>query len=328
MDNSQTFWRDRAVFVTGATGLLGGHLTKRLLENGARVIVLTRDWQPETIFARENLAARATLVHGDVRDAELLKRTLAEYEIETVFHLAAQTLVGVADADPATTFEVNIAASWRLFEAARTLPKPPQIVLASSDKAYGEHEILPYREDARLEGRQPYAVSKSCADLIAQSYGATYDLPIAITRCGNLFGAGDLNWNRIVPGTIRSALRGERPMIRSDGSHLRDYLYVGDGVNAYLAMGEALAKNPKLAGEAFNFGPNAPLSVLELVKAILRACGREDLTPDVRNEAKNEILNQSLDASKAREMLGWTPQWELEAGLKETVEWYREFLKV
>ncbi len=323
----ENFWRDRAVFITGATGLLGGHLTRRLLELGANITVLTRDWQTQTIFARENLSSRVTLVHGDVRDGDLLQRTLAEYEIETVFHLAAQTLVGVANADPATTFEVNIAASWRLFEAARRLPRVPQIVLASSDKAYGEHEILPYREDARLEGRQPYAVSKSCADLIAQTYAATYSLPVAITRCGNLFGGGDLNWNRLVPGTIRSVLRGERPVIRSDGSHLRDYLYIQDGVSGYLAIGEALANNPPLAGEAFNFGHNAPVSVLELVTAISAACGRGDLTPEVRNEAKNEILNQSLDASKAREMLGWAPQWGLEEGLRETVGWYREFLE-
>jgi CDP-glucose 4,6-dehydratase len=322
----ENFWRDRTVFITGATGLLGGHLTSRLLELGASIVALTRDWRPETVFARDGLAARVTLVHGDICDGDLLKRILAEYEVQTVFHLAAQTLVGPANADPATTFEVNIAGSWRLFEAARSLPKPPQIVLASSDKAYGEHEVLPYREDARLEGRQPYAVSKSCADLIAQTYAATYALPVAITRCGNFYGGGDLNWNRIVPGTIRSAFRGERPLIRSDGSHLRDYIYVKDGVSAYLALGEALAKNPDLAGEAFNFGHNAPVSVLELVKSILKACDREDLTPDVRNEAKHEILNQSLDASKAREVLGWTPQYGIDTGLRETVGWYRDFL--
>ncbi|HEX8464359.1 MAG TPA: GDP-mannose 4,6-dehydratase [Abditibacterium sp.] len=323
--NDYTFWRDRAVFITGASGLLGGHLTARLIELGANITVLTRDWRPETVFARDQLFSRVTSVHGDIRDTDLLQRILSEYEIETVFHLAAQTLVGPANADPLTTFETNIAGSWRLFEAARIMPNPPQIILASSDKAYGEQETLPYREDARLEGRQPYAVSKSCADLIAQTYAATYGLPVAITRCGNFYGGGDLNWNRIVPGTIRSAFRGQRPVIRSDGSHLRDYIYVLDGVSAYLAMGEALAQNPKLAGEAFNFGHNAPVSVLELVKAVLKACDREDLTPDVRNEAKNEILNQSLDATKAREMLNWTPKFELEDGLRETVKWYREF---
>lgn len=326
MTNSP-FWRDRTVFVTGATGLLGGPLTRALLERGARVVALVRDWQPATPFAREGLAARVTLVRGDARDGELLRRTLAEYEIETVFHLAAQTLVGPANADPLTTFETNIAATWRLLEAARSLPKSPQILLASSDKAYGEAEELPYRESARLEGRQPYAVSKSCADLIAQTYVATYDLPVAITRSGNFYGPGDLNWNRIVPGTIRAALRGQRPVIRSDGSHLRDYIYVQDGVSAYLSLAQALAENGNLKGQAFNFGHNAPVSVLELVRAILKACDREDLTPDVRGEAKHEISNQSLDASKAREVLGWTPQWNLEAGLRETVKWYREFLE-
>lgn len=320
------FWRDRNVFITGATGLLGGHLTTDLIARGANIIALTRDWRPETVFARDNLAAHVTLVHGDVCDGDLMRRILAEYEVQTVFHLAAQTLVGPANADPATTFEVNIAGSWRLFEAARLMPKPPGIVLASSDKAYGEQEVLPYREDARLEGRQPYAVSKSCADLIAQTYAATYGLPVAITRCGNFYGGGDLNWNRIVPGTIRSAFRGERPIIRSDGSHLRDYIYVKDGVSAYLAIGEALAQRPELAGEAFNFGHNAPVSVLELVKAILKACDREDLTPDVRNEAKHEIINQSLDATKAAEVLGWKSGYGLDQGLRETVEWYRQFL--
>ena len=320
------FWRARRVFVTGATGLIGGHLTRALLDLGADVVALTRDWVPQTLFAREGLAARVSVVHGDCTDFDLLKRALAEYEIQTVFHLAAQTLVGVANADPLATLETNVAGTYRLLEAARQLPRAPDIVLASSDKAYGEVETLPYTEGTRLEGRQPYAVSKSCADLIAQAYAATYALPVAITRCGNFYGPGDLNWNRIVPGTIRSALSGERPIIRSDGKHLRDYIYATDGVSAYLTLAQALSGRPELRGAAFNFGSNAPVSVLELVEQILRACERQDLAPDVRNEAKNEIVNQSLDASRARAELGWEAQFGLARGLEETVSWYREFV--
>ena len=320
------FWRDRRVFVTGATGLIGGHLTAKLLESGADVVALTRDWTPHSLFARDGLGARVRVVHGDCIDFTLLKRALAEYEIQTVFHLAAQALVGVADADPLTTLEVNVAGTYRLLEAARQLPNSPDIVLASSDKAYGEAETLPYTESTRLEGRQPYAVSKSCADLIAQSYAQTYDLPVAITRCGNFYGPGDLNWNRIVPGTIRSALQGETPIIRSDGKHQRDYIYAADGVSAYLTLAQAIATRPELRGQAFNFGSNAPVSVLKLVEQILAACGRADLTPQVTNQARGEIVNQSLDATKAGRELGWRAEFDLERGLAETVKWYRGVL--
>ena len=321
-----SFWRDRRVFITGATGLIGGHLTARLLELGADVVALTRDWVPHSLFAREELGARVTVVKGDCTDFDLLKRALAEYEIQTVFHLAAQTLVGVANANPLTTLEVNIAGTYRLLEAARQLPNAPDIILASSDKAYGEVETLPYTEETRLEGRQPYAVSKSCADLIAQAYAQTYDLPVAITRCGNFYGPGDLNWNRIVPGTIRSALQGETPIIRSDGKHQRDYIYATDGVSAYLTLAQALSERPELRGAAFNFGSNAPISVLELVEQILAACGRADLTPQVLNQARNEIVNQSLDATKAQRELGWRAEFGIERGLAETVNWYRGIL--
>jgi CDP-glucose 4,6-dehydratase len=324
---SGSFWRDRNVFITGATGLIGRQLTAKLIDLGSNVVALSRDWRPQNVSGNAGLLARITLVKGDVSDGRLLERILAEYEVGTVFHLAAQALVGAANADPIATFQTNIAGSWRLFEAARLLPNLPQIIFASSDMAYGENEPLPYREEARLEGRQPYAVSKSCADLIAQSYARAFSLPIAITRFGNFYGGGDLNWNRIVPGTIHSALCGDRPVLRSDGSNLREYIYVKDGVRAYLTLAEALANNSALAGEAFNFGHNAPVSVLEMVKAVLTASGREDLTPDVRSESKNEIRSQSLDSSKAREVLGWTPEYDLERGLAETVEWYREYLQ-
>ncbi len=321
-----SFWRDRPVLLTGATGLLGGHLGRALLGSGALVVALVRDANPRSQWVREGLGNRAIEVRGDCRDEALLRRTLSEYEVDTVFHLAAQTLVGPANLDPTTTFETNIAGTWRLLEACRGLPHVRQILLASSDKAYGEQETLPYVEGARLEGRQPYAVSKSCADLIAQTFFATYGTPVSITRSGNFYGPGDLNWNRVVPGTIRSVLRGQTPVIRSDGKSLRDYIFIEDGVSAYLQLAEQMEQNRALCGEAFNFGHNAPVSVLDLVNQITLACGREDLKPTVLNEAKNEIKDQSLDATKAREELGWKPRWNLEEGLQETVKWYRELL--
>ncbi len=320
------FWRDRPVMLTGATGLLGGHLGRALLDAGATVVALVRDANPHSQWVGEGLGRRAIEVRGDCRDESLLRRSLAEYEVNTVFHLAAQTLVGPANLDPTTTFETNIGGTWRLLEACRTLPHVRQIILASSDKAYGEQEQLPYTESARLEGRQPYAVSKSCADLIAQTYFATYGTPVAVTRCGNFYGPGDLNWNRIVPGTIRSVLRGQTPVIRSDGKSLRDYIYVADGVSAYVSLAEQMAQKRELAGQAFNFGHNAPVSVADLVRQITLACGRADLEPKILNEAPNEIKDQSLDASKAHAELGWTPEWSLARGLGESVAWYRELL--
>lgn len=319
------FWLDRPTLVTGATGLLGGWLVQRLLEQGADMVCLTRDWVPLCELEKAGYMSRVKLAHGDICDQAVLERVLSEYEIDTVFHLAAQTIVGVANRNPVATFESNIRGTWLMLEACRRAPTVKQILIASSDKAYGEQEKLPYTEETRLEGQHPYAVSKSCADLIAQTYAVTYGSPVAITRCGNFYGGGDLNWNRIVPGTIRSALRGERPVIRSDGKSERDYLYVEDGVSAYLTLAEALANRRDLAGQAFNFGQNQPVTVLELVQLILKHCGRADLQPEVRGEATNEIPSQYLDYTKAREVLGWTPQFGLDDGLRHTVGWYRGF---
>jgi CDP-glucose 4,6-dehydratase len=260
-----------------------------------------------------------------VRDQALLERVLGEYEIDTVIHLAAQTLVPVANRNPVATFETNIAGTWALLEACRRSPKVKQIILASSDKAYGEAEKLPYDESTPLCGRHPYDVSKSCADLIAQSYAETYGSPVAITRCGNFYGPGDLNWNRIVPGTIRSVMRDERPIIRSDGKHIRDYFYVEDGAAAYLLLAEQLAANPNLRGEAFNFSNETQVSVLDLVHRLLDLMG-SPLEPDVRNEASHEIRHQSLSAAKARRELGWQPLYTLDEGLRKTIPWYTEFL--
>jgi CDP-glucose 4,6-dehydratase len=319
-----SFWQDRPVLVTGATGLVGGWLVRRLLNLGAEIVCLVRDWIPQSELINSRLIEQVKVVRGDVRDQELLERTLGEYEIISVFHLAAQTTVGVANRNPVSTFDVNIRGTWALLEACRRSPRVQQIVMASSDKAYGDQPVLPYNERTPLQGQHPYDVSKSCADLIGQTYAKTYGLPVAITRCGNFYGGGDLNWNRIVPGTIRSILRGERPVIRSDGSYVRDYFYVEDGAAAYTLLLEHLAAWPELRGEAFNFSNELRISVLELVHKILAMTG-SDLEPDVRNEASNEIKSQYLDATKAREMLDWSPSFTLETGLQSTVEWYRRY---
>lgn len=319
------FWRDRPVLVTGATGLVGGWLVRALVGSGADVICLVRDWVPQSELVRSRVIEQVKVVRGDVRDQPLLERILGEYEVRTVFHLAAQTIVGIANRNPVSTFESNVQGTWSLLEACRRSPLVGQIVLASSDKAYGDQEELPYEEGTPLQGRHPYDVSKSCADLIAQSYARTYGLPVAITRCGNFYGGGDLNWNRIVPGTIRSVLRGERPIVRSDGQYVRDYFYVEDGAAAYMQLAEQLAADSTLAGEAFNFSNGAPITVSDLVERIL-VLMESDLEPDVRNEATNEIRRQYLSSAKARARLNWSPRFDLDAGLRRTIDWYRGFL--
>lgn len=316
------FWQDKRVFVTGCTGILGSWLTRALVDRGADVVGLVYDENPRSELARSGYLGRITVAHGSVTDFALMERLLHEFEIELVFHLAAQALVTVANRDPLSTLETNVRGTWNVLEAVRRPGKVRRLVIASSDKAYGDQESLPYKEEAPLMGRHPYDVSKSCADLIALSYGHTYGLPVAITRCGNIFGGGDLHWDRIVPGTIRSALRGERPIIRSDGSFRRDYIYVKDVVSGYLLLAEKM-DNPSIRGQAYNFGHDRPLTVLEIVREILDACGRTDLEPVILNEAKDEIRDQYLDSSKARKLLGWKPAYSLRDALAETVEWYR-----
>lgn len=318
------FWQDRPVLVTGATGLLGGWLVRRLLELDADVICLVRDWVPQSELVHAGTIKRVKVVRGNVSDQALLERALGEYEIDTVIHLAAQTIVQTANRHPISTFEANIAGTWAVLEACRRSSMVKQIVVASSDKAYGDHEMLPYNEKTPLRGRHPYDVSKSCADLIAQSYATTYGLPVGITRCGNFYGGGDLNWNRIVPGTIRSVLRSQRPIIRSDGNYIRDYFYVEDGAEATLLLAERLAAQPELRGEAFNFSNEIQVPVLDMVQLILKRMNSH-LTPDIRNEASNEIRHQYLSAKKARRMLDWSPLFMLEDGLDRTIAWYKEF---
>jgi len=320
------FWLDRPVFVTGATGLVGSWLVRSLAEAGADLVCLVRDWVPQSDLVRSALIERVKVVRGDVCDQALLERTLGEYEVDTVFHLAAQTIVSIANRNPLSTFESNVKGTWCLLEACRRSPRVKEVMVASSDKAYGDHDRLPYDESTALRGRHPYDVSKSCADLLAHAYAATYDLPVAVTRCGNFYGGGDLNWNRIVPGTIRSILRGQRPVIRSDGQFVRDYFYVKDGAAAYILLAEKMAVDPRFKGEAFNFSNEIQVTVLELVKRITALMG-SDLIPDVRNEVSNEIHHQYLSAAKARNMLGWSPLYELDKGLVETIEWYRAYFK-
>jgi len=325
LQTDKDFWRDRSTFVTGATGLVGGWLVKSLVAAGADVVCLVRDWVPDCEMIRSGHLDKVKVVRGDIADQELLERALGEHEVDTVIHLAAQTIVGIANRNPVSTFEANIAGTWRLLEACRRSPRVKQIVIASSDKAYGDQPILPYDETTPLQGQHPYDVSKSCADLISYTYAKSYDLPVTITRCGNFYGGGDLNWNRIVPGTVRSILRGQAPVIRSDGSFIRDYFYVEDGAAAYMLLAENMAKNPGLRGEAFNFSNELQVTVLDLTHKILDLMG-SDLEPEVRNEASNEIKHQYLSAAKARRMLDWEPLFTLESGLEKTIRWYTEFL--
>ncbi|MEQ9559480.1 MAG: GDP-mannose 4,6-dehydratase [Rhodospirillales bacterium] len=322
-----TFWRDRPTLVTGASGLVGSWLVKRLLEKNAQVICLVRDWVPGSELIRSGDLQRSTVVNGDVTDHEALERIIGEYEIDTVFHLAAQTIVGIANRNPLSTFESNIKGTWSLLEACRRSPTVKQIVIASSDKAYGDHETLPYDENMPLQGMHPYDVSKSCADLIATTYANTFDLPVVVTRCGNFFGGGDLNWNRIVPGTIRSILRGDAPVIRSDGKYIRDYFYVEDGADAYMLVAEKLAENRELAGEAFNFSNELQLTVLDIVDMIRTRMG-SNLEPVVLNQTSNEIKHQYLSAEKARRVLGWQPTSDMESSIDRTIEWYRDHLEI
>jgi CDP-glucose 4,6-dehydratase len=318
------FWLDRPTFVTGGTGLVGSWLVQRLVDAGADVVCLVRDWVPQSELVREGLIEQVKVVRGDIRDRDTLERILGEYEVDTVIHLAAQTIVTIANRNPISTFETNIAGTWNLLEACRRSPKVKQIVVASSDKAYGDQEVLPYDENTPLQGEHPYDVSKSAADLIAHTYAKSFDLPVVITRCGNFYGGGDLNWNRIIPGTIRSILRDQGPVIRSDGEYIRDYFYVEDGAAAYMLLAEQLAAKSELKGQAFNFSNEIQVTVSQIVERILELMDSH-LQPDVRNEVSNEIRHQYLSATKARQMLGWTPLFSLETGLQKTIDWYREF---
>ena len=319
------FWKARAVFITGCTGFLGYWLTERLLQEGATIVGLVRDSVPQSSFFRFKLAERITVVRGEVENYPLLERILNEYEIDTVFHLAAQPIVGTANRVSLSTFETNIKGTWNLLEACRrSHPLVKRIIVASSDKAYGTQEKLPYTEESPLRGAHPYDVSKTCADLIASSFFTTYQLPIAVTRCGNFYGGGDLNFNRLVCGTIRSVLQGEPVIIRSDGTPRRDYIYIKDAVSAYTALAERI-EDLTLFGEAFNFSGGKPLSVLDVTNKILELMDKKGHPLEVLNQSSGEIKDQYLSIQKALRILDWHPRHSLEEGLRETIAWYRNF---
>ncbi|HVR87520.1 MAG TPA: NAD-dependent epimerase/dehydratase family protein [Planctomycetota bacterium] len=305
------------VLVTGATGILGGWLTQTLVRRGDKVACLVRDEVPDSNFVKLGLDRQVTTVRGSLESYEDVARAVNEYEAELVYHLAAQAIVTVGNRDPLSTFEANIKGSWNVLEVCRRHKPLKRLLFASSDKAYGDLETLPYTEEMPLRGSHPYDASKSCADLLAQSYLHTYKLPVAIVRCGNLYGGGDLNFNRIIPGTIQSVLHRKPPIIRSDGTPLRDYLYVDDAVSAYLALADSEEVG------AFNFGTETPTAVIELVRLILQLM-KSSLQPAVENKAPNEIAQQWLSCAKARKQLGWKPKFDLKRGLAATIAWYRK----
>ena len=318
--------KGKNVFITGATGIVGYWLTSYLYDIGAEVTIYMRDFVPKSELVKSSIFSKVNVVSGHLEDYLNIKRALNEYEIDTVFHLGAQTIVETANRSPLGTFNSNVRGTWNVLEACRNSKLVKSIVVASSDKAYGSSDKLPYTEDMPLFGEHPYDVSKSCSDLIAQSYAKTYEMPIGIARCGNIFGGNDLNFNRIVPGTIKSLLHGERPIIRSDGTFKRDYIYVKDVVNSYVLLAENLNKE-KIKGQGFNFGNDKPLTVLEIVKIVQKSMKKENIKPNILNVARGEIRDQYLNSKKARKLLKWKPKYTLEQGIKETVEWYRHFFK-
>ena len=319
-------WKGRRVYVTGGTGIVGSWLVRRLLAEGAYVVALVRDADPQSDLIRSGDIARVSVVNGRLEDYDTQERAVNDHEIDTVFHLAAQPIVTTAFRSPVPTFEANIRGTWNVLEACRVHHRlVHRVIVASSDKAYGTPPVLPYTEDMPLNGRHPYDVSKSCTDLLALTYAHTYGMPVAIARCGNIYGGGDLNWSRIVPGTIRSLLQGERPIIRSDGRFIRDYIYVEDVVDAYLRLAE-VAADPEMRGEAFNFSPETQVQVIDIVERLRKIVGRLDLQPVILDSVQAEIRDQYLDASKARDRLGWRPAFDLDRGLEQTVRWYETFL--
>ena len=325
--NSKDYWSGTPVLVTGATGIVGSWMCSELLDRGAHVVALIKDADPQSELLRSGTINKLSVVNGNLEDYWTVERSINEHDIQVVVHLGAQAIVGAALRSPLPTFESNIRGTYNVLEAARIHTKQVKsIVIASSDKAYGDQEILPYTEDAPLIGRHPYDVSKSCADLIAQSYNQTYGTPVGIARCGNIYGGGDLNWSRIVPTVIKAYLEGRSPIVRSDGTFVRDYLYVKDAVSGYLALAEGMT-NKAIHGQAFNFGNEAPVTVLELIGEIQGLMEAQHLDPTVLGTAKAEIHSQYLSAVKAKEMLKWTPANDLRSGLVETIAWYREFLE-
>lgn len=320
-------WKEQKVLVTGADGFIAGWLAKTLVEKGAQVVALVRDEKKYSSLDLHEIRNKAVIIKGDVTDYYLIKRILNEHSISFCFHLAAQALVGIANRSPLSTFETNIKGTWTILEAIREVNNHnfQGIIVASTDKAYGVHETLPYTEESELRGLFPYDASKVCADVLARSYAVAYNMPVAVTRKANIYGGGDLNLSRIVPEAIRCLVQGEELLIRSDGTPERDYLYIKDAVAGYLTLAENLHR-PEVRGQAFNFSSGKPVSVLELVNLIAKTYG-SDIRPKILGQAKNEIDRQFLANGKARTVLGWSPQYSLEAGMKETIEWYKGYFK-
>jgi len=322
------YWYGNSVLVTGGTGLVGSWLVKRLLKDGANVTCLILDFDSRSELIRSGDIDEVSIIAGNLSDLTAVRRAVYQNGCSTIFHLGAQTIVGTALLDPVETFESNIQGTWNVLEAARTSGGlVSKVLIASSDKAYGSVDTLPYHEGMPLQGDSPYDVSKSCADLLSTTYAKTYGVPLVIARCGNIYGGGDLNWNRIVPGTIRSLLLGERPQIRSNGLSVRDYIYVEDVVSAYLCMAKGL-DDSGIAGEAFNFSREEPMTVLEIYAQVCESLEGKFVEPDVLNTATHEIQSQYLSSNKARENLGWTPEYSIKEGLSRTEDWYRDFLKI
>jgi CDP-glucose 4,6-dehydratase len=325
VQGSATYWSDKRVLVTGASGMVGSWLTQWLVESGAHTVAFIADTDPQSELVRSGTINKVSVVNGRLENYDDIERAINNHEVDSIFHLGAQPIVGAADRAPRHTFESNIQGTWNLLDACRVLsPLVKRIVVASSDKAYGTQPILPYTEDMSMNGDHPYEVSKSCTDLISTTYARTYGTPVTIARCGNIYGGGDLNWNRIVPGTFRSLLRGEQPVLRSDGTFVRDYLHVDDIVSAYLTLGEQ-TDNPAFAGQGFNFSDESPLTVMAIYKAICEAAGRKDTEPQILNAASSEIKDQYLDSTKAHNVLGWRASVTLDDGLKKSFNWYRNF---
>lgn len=320
------FWKEKRIFITGATGLLGSWLIQYLKKTQAHITILVRDWIPQSKLLSDNNINNVNIVKGELEDFELIKRIINEYEIDTIFHLGAQTIVTIANRNPMSTFESNIKGTWNILEAARVIGGVERIVIASSDKAYGSQEKLPYTEEMPLKGEHPYDVSKSCGDLLAQMYFQSYKLPVCVTRCGNFYGGGDLNFNRIIPGTILSILQNEEPIIRSDGKYIRDYFYIEDAVEAYLFLAEKM-NTLHLEGEAFNFSNELQMTVLDIVNKIIDLM-KSKLKPKILDEVKNEIPHQYLSAKKAKEKLKWKSVFTLEEGLIRTIDWYKKNMKI
>lgn len=325
---TMNIWKNKNVLVTGASGMVGSWLVKRLLSEGARVTVLLLDQDPQSELIRSGDVSKCQVVSGDLRNRGDVGRAVFSSECEYIFHLGAQTIVSTAVFDPVYTFETNITGTWNLYDVVRTSGKQISgIIVASSDKAYGTALNLPYDESTPLHGEGPYDMSKSCTDLIARSYFLTYRIPTVIARCGNIYGGGDLNWSRIVPGTIRDLLVGDTPKIRSNGKFLRDYVYVQDAVDAYLSMASQISNNA-VNGQAFNFSREEPLSVMDIYKAISFAVTQKYVEPIILDNAKNEIIDQHLSSKKAKSILKWESSYDLRRGLEETVSWYRSYLNI